>query len=70
MSSMINTQSGGVTRESKGSTITRVPNDYGGGAKKSQQCHNYFLQCSTFASDIPLVRTWGAKPGSCSGRHL
>jgi len=31
-----------------------------GGAEKSQQCHKYFLQCSTFASERPhQVRTWG-----------
>jgi len=24
----------------------------------SQQCHNYCLQCSTFASERPLFRTW------------
>ena len=30
-----------------------------GGAEKSQQCHKYFLQYSTFASERPQVRTWG-----------
>jgi len=29
------------------------------GTEKSQQCHNYFLQCSTIASERPQVRTWG-----------
>jgi len=29
------------------------------GAEKSQQCHKYFLQCSTFASERPQFRTWG-----------
>jgi len=24
-----------------------------GGAENSQQCHKYFLQCSTFASEKP-----------------
>jgi len=41
---------GGVTRGEKfhWRRITlSVPNDCGG-AKKSQQCHNHFLQCSTF----------------------
>jgi len=28
------------------------------------------LQCSTFASETPQVRTWGAKLASCPGRHL
>ena len=28
-------------------------------AEKSQQWHWYFLQCSTFASKRPSVRTWG-----------
>jgi len=30
-----------------------------GGAKKSQQCHTYILQYSTFASGRPQVRKWG-----------
>jgi len=30
-----------------------------GGAEKSQQCHKYFLQYSTFASERPLLRKWG-----------
>jgi len=29
------------------------------GAEKSQQCRNYFLHYSTFASERPQVRTWG-----------
>jgi len=28
-------------------------------SKTSQQCHKYFLQCSTFASKRPQLRTWG-----------
>ena len=28
-------------------------------AENSQQCHKYFLQYSTFASERPQVRTWG-----------
>jgi len=28
-----------------------------GGAEKSQQCQKYFVQCSTFASGRPQVRT-------------
>jgi len=35
------------------------PQIIAGGAEKSQQCHKYFLQYSTFASERPLVRTWG-----------
>jgi len=30
----------------------------GRGAEKCQQCRKYFLQCSTFASERPYVRTW------------
>ena len=30
-----------------------------GGTAKCQQCHKYFLQYSTFASERPQVRTWG-----------
>ena len=30
-----------------------------GGRQTSQQCHKYFLQFSTFASERPQVRTWG-----------
>jgi len=40
------------------------------GAEKSQLCHKYFLQYSTFTSERRQVRTWGAKLGSCPGRHL
>jgi len=40
------------------------------GRRKSQQCHNYFLQYSTFASRRLQFRTWGAKLASCPGRHL
>ena len=54
----------------KGGAIPRAPNHYGGaeslrrrritaeGAEKSQQCHKYLLQYSTFASDRFQVRTW------------
>jgi len=41
-------QARGVTR-GQGGTIPRAPNRYGG-AEKSQQFHEYFLQYSTFAS--------------------
>ena len=41
-----------------------------GGAEKSQQCHKYFLQCSTFTSKRPQVRTRGGKLYSCSGQLL
>ena len=40
----------------KGSTIPRAPNQYEG-AIKSQQCHKYFLQYRTFASERSQVRT-------------
>jgi len=42
----------GVMRGVKEDTITP-------GAEKSQQCHKYFLQCSTFTSERSQVRTWG-----------
>jgi len=29
--------------------------------KKNQQCHTFFLQYSTFASERPQVRTWGCR---------
>jgi len=38
--------------------IPRAPNYYGG-AEKPQQCHMYFLQYSTFASETPQIRTQG-----------
>jgi len=41
------------------------------GAEKAQQCHKYFLQCSTFASERPQVRTWGRQTCLLSrGHHL
>ena len=55
--------------EAKGGTIPLAPNHYedaeslrrrrmtAQGAEKTQQCHKYFLQCSTFASKRPQVRT-------------
>ena len=47
-------QRGGAREEQfPGSQITA------GGAVKSQQCHKYFPQYSTFASERPQVRTWG-----------
>jgi len=59
----------GVTREGKGSQFPgrRIT---AGGAKKSQQCHKYFRQYSTFASEKHQVRTRGAKLASWPGRHL
>jgi len=42
----------------QGGAITWAPN-HCGGAKKSQQCHTYLLQYSTFASRRPQVRKWG-----------
>jgi len=40
-----------------------------GGAKKSQHCHKYFLQYSTFASDLSFEHG-GAKLASSPGRYL
>jgi len=54
----------------QGGAIPRVPSHYGGaksmrgawngwrGANTSQQCHKYFLQRSTFVSEIRQFRTW------------
>ena len=50
-------------------TIPRVPN-HCGGTKKSQQCHKYFLQYSTFASERHQIQIWGAKLASWPGSHL
>ena len=44
----------------KGGAIPRAPSHYGG-AEKSQRCHKYFLQYSTFASERPQFRTWGCQ---------
>jgi len=68
----------GVTMGDKGATILRAPNYYGGtkslrgrrmtarSAEKSQQCHKYFLQYSTFASEgFPQVRTRGGGRQTC-----
>jgi len=41
-----------------------------GDPEKSQQCHKYFPQYSTFASKRPPVRTRGRQLASCPGRHL
>jgi len=40
------------------------------GAEKSQQCHKYCLQYSTFPSWRRQIRTWGLQPYSCPRRHL
>ena len=57
----------GVTRGSQfpGRRITA-----GEIAEESQQCHKYFIQYSTFASERLHVRTRGVKLASCPGRHL
>jgi len=41
-----------------------------GGAEKSQQCHKYFLENSTFASERPQVRTRGRQTCCLPGIHL
>ena len=46
-----------------------APNDCGG-VKKSQQCHQYFLQYSTFASERPQVRSSGRQTCFLPGCHL
>jgi len=50
----------GVTRGAKGTQFSgrRMT---AGGAEKSKQYHKHFLQCSTFASESPQVRTWGGQ---------
>jgi len=50
-------------------TMPRVPSHWGS-PQKSQQCHKYLLQYSTFASERPKVSTSGAKLVSYPGRHL
>jgi len=42
-----------------------------GGDEKSNQCHKYFLQYSTFASERFQARTWGRQTiPSCPRHHL
>jgi len=54
-----------ATKGGQGGRIHRAPSNDGGAKslrgvpKKSQQCHKYFLQCSTLASERPQFRTWG-----------
>jgi len=53
-----------------------VPNHYweclmtAWGAEKSQHCHKYFLQYSTFTSERPQIRIWEGQTCFLSGRHL
>jgi len=42
-----------------GPQITMGAPNHCGGTIKSQQCHKYFLQYGTFASERAQVRTWG-----------
>jgi len=42
----------------EGGTIARALN-HCGGAERSQQCHEYFLQCNKIAPETAQVRTWG-----------
>jgi len=48
----------------------RVRRHNASGADKSQHCRKQFLQYSTFASERPWARTWGAKLVSCPECHL
>jgi len=41
-----------------------------GDAEKSQQCHMYSLQCSTYTSENLSFDYGGAKLDTCPGRHL
>ena len=45
---------------SEGGTIPRGPNYYGG-PETSQQCHKYFVQYRSFASERPQAPTWGSQ---------
>ena len=63
----------GVQRGGKGGVIPRAPSHYGGAkslrgvpngcevAENSQQCHNYFFQYSTLASERSQSRTLGGQ---------
>jgi len=74
-------------RGDKGVTISLAPNhyeganslrgapNYCGGPEKSKQCHKYFLQYNTFASERLQVRAWEHKTSlprapSNLGTHL
>jgi len=39
--------------------VTMVAPNYCGGTRNSQQSHKYFLQYTTFTSEISQVQTWG-----------
>jgi len=54
-------QRGGKGAQLPGRRITLVALKYCEGAKKSQLCHTYILQYSTFASGRPQVRKWGRR---------
>ena len=45
-------------RKQRGGIIPRAPN-HCGCVEKSQRCHKYFLQYSTFATERSQVRSWG-----------
>jgi len=54
----------GVTRGAGGHNFSGAESLWGRrmtaeGTKRCQNCHKYFLQYSTFASETPQVRTWG-----------
>jgi len=50
-------------------SLQGVPN-HCGGAKKTQNCHKYYVQYCTFASERPQDRIWGRQTCFCPGRHL
>jgi len=52
---------GAMRAQLPGRRITLGALKYCGGAKKSQQCHTYILQYSTFASGRSQVRKWGRR---------
>ena len=61
---------GGKGTKFPGRRITvEGPNDCGG-RQKSQQCHKYFLQYSTFVSARPRVQRWGGELASRPERYV
>jgi len=58
----------GVTRGSRGHNFPGAESLCG--RRKSQQCHKYFLQYRTFASERLRFEHGRVKLASCPGRHL
>ena len=63
----------GVTTRGKGHNFPGAESLWGcriTAGRRKVPTMSQVLQCSTFASERPQVRTWGAKFVSCPGRHL